>query len=703
MKKILLMIGVVSLALGLSYGVDFNQWSIENLRSQVEQAPIVSGLIFFGGYVLVTALSLPAAALLTLMGGAVFGLGWGLLLVSFASTVGATLAFLIARTLLRDWVQKRFGSYLETLNQGVEKDGASYLFSLRLIPVVPFVVINAAFALTPIKTWTFYWVSQLGMLAGTAVYVNAGAELGAIESLDAKGVLTPGLIGAFVLLALFPYVVKGGKRWLERRRLLTGYDKPMHFDTNLVVIGGGSAGLVSALIAAAVKAKVTLVERDKMGGDCLNTGCVPSKALLRSAKAAEALQQASKFGLQEVAPEVDFEQVMGRVQSIVATIEPHDSIERFTGLGVECVTGDARIISPWQVQVGDKVINTRNIIIAAGAQPFVPAIKGIDSSGYVTSDTLWQWREQPQKLLVLGGGPIGCELAQAFAKLGTEVTIVTRAQQILPKEDSEVAQLMTEVFTNSGINVLTGVTPQEFKGETGARVALLQHADGTESRLSFDGLLVAVGRRARSEQFSDLDLPLTPQGTLAVDEYLRTPYGNIFACGDIIGPYQFTHMASHQAWYATVNALFGRLKKFKVDYRVVPWATFTTPEVARVGLSEREAQEQNLTVQITRYDLNDLDRAIADGETAGFVKVITKANSDKILGVTIVGHSAGELIAQWVLAMKWGLGLNKILSTVHIYPTLSEANKFTAGEWKKTNAPTWAYPWLEKWHRFTRR
>jgi len=712
MKKIILL--VLLGLLGATYwgycgAESCNQWlSIGYVQAQADANPLAAGLGFFVGYVLVTALSLPFAALLTLMGGAVFGLGWGLLLVSFASSIGATLAFLLARTLLRDWVQGKFGSYLEAMNRGVAKDGANYLFSLRLLPLFPFFAINAVFGLTPMRTWTFYWVSQLGMLAGTAVYVNAGAELGAIEELSAKGVLTPGLLGAFVLLAAFPYILRGiMSRW-QTYKLYRPFKKPKQFDNNLIVIGGGSAGLVSAYIAAAVNAKVTLIERDKMGGDCLNTGCVPSKALLRSAGVNASFQRAADFGLTlpplKSAETVDFQAVMRRVKQVIADIEPHDSMERYEGLGVNCVTGDAKILSPWEVQVGEQVITGKNIIIAAGARPFVPPIPGIEQTGYLTSDTVWGLVEQPKRLMIMGAGPIGCELAQAFSRLGTEVTLVDMAERVMPREDADVAEHVSARFTAEGIRLLTSHKTVGFDvNAEGVKQAKLESLTGAHAVIEFDQLLVAVGRKARTEQFCDFDLPLTPQGTLQVDEYLRTPYPNIFACGDIVGPYQFTHMAAHQAWYAAVNALFRRFKKFKVDYRVVPWATFTDPEVARVGVSESEAEAQGLKYEVTRYGLDDLDRAIADGEAEGFVKVITQAGSDKILGVTITGYHASELIAEWVLAMKHGLGLNKMLGTIHIYPTLNEANKYAAGVWKRAHKPEGVLRWVERFHNWQRR
>ena len=474
------------------------------------------------------------------------------------------------------------------------------------------------------------------------------------------------------------------------------------YEANIVVIGAGSGGLVASLIAAAVKAKVILIERHKMGGDCLNTGCVPSKALLRSAKIANYMHRAEEFGLEAVPVKPVFDKVLKRVKKVVETIEPHDSVERFTGLGVECVMGEAEIIDKHTVQVGDRSITTKNIIIASGARPFVPPIEGLDQISYLTSDNIWELQKQPKRLVVLGGGPIGCELSQAFSKLGSQVTMVEMMGQLMGREDQDVAQVITKRFEQDGIKVLTDHKAIKVTDD-GEKILHCESSDGVVE-VPFDEILVAVGRRANTDQMDleSLGVKLRGNGTIETDEYLRTDVPNIFACGDVTGPYQFTHTASHQAWYAVVNALFGAVKKFKVDYRVIPWATFTMPEVARGGLSERDAKEQNIDYDVTSYGIDDLDRAIADGEAHGFVKVITPKGKDEVLGVTIVGHHAGDLIAEYVLAMKYKLGLNKILGTIHLYPSLAESNKFVAGNWKRANQPTTLLKWVEKFHAWRR-
>ncbi|MDG2047177.1 MAG: FAD-dependent oxidoreductase [Halioglobus sp.] len=677
------------------------QQSVGGLRKWCEANSLLAGLLFFLGYILVTALSLPGSAVMTLAGGAIFGFWYAMLLVSFASSVGATLAFIVSRLLLRDWVQQRFSRHLSALNRGFEKDGAFYLFSLRLVPLFPFFVINLLMGLLPIRTWPFYWVSQLGMLPATVLFVNAGTQLGELDSLS--GIISLPLLGSFVLLAVFPFMARWLVAVLKSRLVLGRYTKPKQFDNNLIVIGAGSGGLVAALIAATVKAEVTLIERHQMGGDCLNTGCVPSKALIRSARIAQYAQRAEEFGLAPMPVKVNFPKVMQRVQDIIKTIEPHDSVERFSQLGVNCVQGDAKILSPWEVRVNGETLTTRNIVIATGARPRVPDIPGLATLDYLTSDTVWDIRELPERLLVLGAGPIGCELAQSFARLGSKVALVTDVDRLLLREDSEVSERVHAEFIRQNIEVHTNFSPLSFDADGDVQTCVFNTPQG-QQKLMFDRVLLSVGRCANVEELGleNLGIAVGPGGTVEVDEFLRTALPTIFACGDVVGPYMFTHMASHQAWYAVVNALFGRLRRFKVDYSVVPWATFTDPEVARVGLNEYEAQASNIAFEVSRYELAELDRAIADGEAHGFIKVLTEPGRDRILGATIVGYHASELINEFVLAMKHGLGLGKILGTIHIYPTLSEGNKFVAGEWRKSRKPEWLLRWAERYHRWSR-
>jgi len=680
-------------------------FTFENLKAQQaaldgwrELHPWATALGFFALYVAFTSLSLPAASIMTILAGAIFGLGLGVLLVSFASALGATIAMLAARFVLRDWVQQRFGARLHGVNRGIERDGAFYLFTLRLVPAFPYFLINLAMGLTPIRPWTFYWVSQLAMFPATVLYVNAGTQLARLES--ARGILSWQLVGAFVLLGIFPLAAKNVLDLVKARRVYARWNRPAKFDRNLVVIGAGSAGLVAAYIAAAVRAKVTLVEKNRMGGDCLYTGCVPSKALIKTARVLSLFKNSKAFGIRSAEARFEFAEVMERVQRVIREIEPHDSVERYTQLGVECIRGEATITSPWSVEVNGKALTTRAIVIAAGAEPFIPPIPGIEAMDCLTSETVWRLREQPRRLLVLGGGPIGCELAQAFARLGSGVTQVEMLPRILPREDPEFSDMVAQRMRADGVELLTGHKAVRFLQE---KVLVCEHA-GREVRVPFDALLCAVGRVARTKGYGleQLGIGLTKARTIETNDFLQTLYPNIYACGDVAGPYQFTHVGAHQAWFASVNALFGWARKFRADYSVIPWATFTDPEVARVGLNESEARERGVPYEATVYRLDDLDRAIADGVAHGQVKVLTVPGGDRILGATIAGEHAGELIAEFVAAMRHGLGLNKILGTIHVYPTFAEANKYAAGAWRKAHAPQRVLAGLEKLHAWLR-
>ena len=687
---LLLLIGGVVLFFALDLGryttLDYLSGQRDAFAQLRDSAPLATSLGYFVIYVLVTALSLPAAAVLTLAGGALFGFLWGLVLVSFASALGATLAFLAARIVLGEALQQRYARQLKAFNAGIERDGPFYLFALRLVPLFPFFVINLVMGLTRLPVRTFYWVSQVGMLPGTAVYVYAGTQLGAIE--QPGDILSPALIGAFALLGVFPFMARA----------------VLDFDTNMVVIGAGSAGLIAALIAATVKARVTLIERHRMGGDCLNTGCVPSKTLIRSAAVAHEVATASEFGVLARSEGIDFGRVMQRVREAIASIEPKDSVERYTGLGVDCVAGDARLVDPWTVEVDGRRITARSIVIASGARPFVPPLPGLDSVDPLTSDSVWDLDTLPGRLLVMGGGPIGCELAQSFARLGSQVTLVDMLDRILPREDPDVSAHVQRVLAAEGIDIRTGHTATAFEARAGGGGVMLAEHAGQDVAIEFDRVLVAVGRRANSDSIGAdvLGLETNRDGTLSVDEYLRTRFPNILACGDVAGPYQFTHIASHQAWFAAVNGLFGFVRKFRANYDVVPWATYTDPEVGRVGLSETEAREQGIDVEVTVFGLDDNDRAIAESAATGFVKVLTPPDSDRILGATVVGRHAGELIAPFVMAMTHGLGLKKIMATIFVYPTWSESVKSSASAWRRKHVPERALALVERVHAWRR-
>jgi len=715
MKKILILV-LFAIAITSFFYFDLgSQLTLANLKeqqtafdAQYQAAPFLVIGIFFLVYVAATAASLPGALILTLAAGALFGVLAGTIIVSFASTIGATIAFLSSRYLFRDTIKARFGDRLKAIDDGVEKDGPFYLLTLRLVPIFPFFLINLLMGLTAIKARTFYIVSQIGMLLGTLVYVNAGTQLANIDEVSDIG--SPGLLLSFAALGITPWIGKWIVGLIKRRKVYARWTRPKKYDRNMVVIGAGAAGLVSSYIAATVKAKVTLVEASKMGGDCLNYGCVPSKALIKSAKVAEQMRHGDIYGLNKVEPEYSFKAVMQRIHGIIADIAPHDSVERYTDLGVDVVKGYATIVDPWTVEIkredGEtQRLTTRSIVIATGGRPFVPDLPGIDDVGYVTSDTLWEefakLDDIPKRMIILGGGPIGCELSQAFARLGAEVVQVERSDRLLAREDDEVAELALGAQRGSGVEVLTGHDAIRCELVDGEKRLILS-ADGKEKSIAFDALVVAVGRSARLSGFGLEQLGIETDRTVVTDDYLATLYPNIFAAGDVAGPYQFTHVASHQAWFAAVNALFGQFRKFKADYRVIPWTTFIDPEIARVGLNEQDAKAQGIAYEVTTYQMHELDRAIADSATQGFVKVLTPPGKDKILGVTIVGDHAGELLAEYVLAMKYKLGLNKILGTIHTYPTMAEANKYAAGEWKRAHAPEGLLRWVERYHKWMR-
>jgi pyruvate/2-oxoglutarate dehydrogenase complex dihydrolipoamide dehydrogenase (E3) component/uncharacterized membrane protein YdjX (TVP38/TMEM64 family) len=670
--------------------------------------PIVASLAFFGAYVVVTALSIPGATVLTLAAGALFGIVWGVFLVSFASTLGATLAFITSRYLLRDFTTAQFSGRVQAINAGVEREGWMYVLSLRLVPAIPFWLVNLVMGVTSIRLATFWLASQLGMLPATIVYVNVGTRLSGVTSL--RGIVSPAVVAGLVALAILPYGAKGVMRLLRSRRLTAQWPRPRRFDYNLVVIGAGAAGLVSSYVASAVKARVALVERQAMGGDCLNTGCVPSKALLRSADLAARLRHAAEFGIRGVGDvSVDFRSVMERVVRIRAEVAPHDSVERYTSLGVDCIAGDATITSPYTVEVrGDdgavKTLTTRSIVIATGARPAVPDIAGLAEVGFLTSETVWSLDTLPERLVVIGGGPIGCELAQGFARLGSSVIQIQRGVRLLPREDPDASDMLLRRFRDEGVEVLLECEVVRCEQRGADKVVVVRTPDG-ERDYPCDAVLCAVGRRANTAGYGleHLGIKVTAAGTIEVDDRLQTRYPNIFACGDVVGPFRFTHMAAHQAWYASVNAMFGEWRRFKVDYSVTPWVTFTAPEIARVGLNESDAAHQGVACEVTTFSLDELDRAIADGSTYGYVKVLTPPGKDRILGATIVGEYAAALLAEFVLAMRHGIGLSGVLRTIHVYPTHSEAVKYVAGRWRLNHTPERLLRLSERYHAWMRR
>ncbi|MGQ0560097.1 MAG: FAD-dependent oxidoreductase [Sphingosinicella sp.] len=663
----------------------------------VEERPLTAILAFFLFYVALTAISMPGAAVLTIAGGALFGLTRGTIIVSFASTIGASLAFLSSRYLLRDWVCARFPAQVAAIDRGVARDGAFYLLTLRLITLIPFFLVNLAMGLTAIRLPVFFFTSQAGMLPATIIYIYAGTQLAAIEHVS--DILSPGLILAFLLLGLLPLMARLAVRRLQQRRAYRGFKRPKRFDRNLVVIGGGAGGLVTAYVAAATKAKVTLIEAEAMGGDCLNTGCVPSKTLIRSARAAHEVRTADRFGIRAPSPDVDFAAVMRRVRDAIATIAPHDSAERYRGLGVDVRLGHGRILDPWTVEVGGERLTTRAIVTAAGGEPVIPPVPGLEKVMFLTSDTLWaamaERETAPKRLAILGGGPIGCELAQAFARLGSQVTLVEAEPRLLAREDGEAAEALAAIMRDEGVDLRLG--------QPARRVEPGRLFVGEGEEVAFDELIVAAGRKPRLAGYGLDGLGIDTGKTLETNAFLETIFPNIYAVGDVEGRYQFTHVSAHQAWHAAVNALFGSVRRFRVDERVLPRVTFTDPELAQVGHHENSARAAGIAFETVRYDLAGLDRAVTESEARGFVKLLVEPNRDRILGATILGHNAGETIALVALAIKHGIGLNRLLSTVFAYPTMAEAVKMAAGQWRRDHAPQRLLGWAERWHRWRRR
>lgn len=651
------------------------------LQSLVSDNSFAAAAIFFLVYVLATSVSFPGALILTLAGGALFGLVQGTLLISFASTIGALFAFLVARYFLHDFVQNKFSDRLTLINQKVEKEGAFYLLFLRLVPAFPFFLVNLVMALTPIRAWTYYWVSQLGMLPATLIYVNAGTQIAKISS--PSDIASPSMIFAFILLGILPFITKGIISTLKNNRAYNEFNEPTSFEYNTIVLGGGSAGLVAGYTTSTLQGKVALVERHQMGGDCLNTGCVPSKSILRSAKFVADIKNFASYGLSNANYELEFNNVMARVHDKISIIEPKDSVARYTELGVHCEQGDAVVLSPWEVNVNDKILTAKNIIIATGATPALPNITDLDQVPYFTTDTIWSLTELPKKLLIIGAGPIGCELGQAFARLGSKVTIAYNQPTILPNEDEAAAKLVEASLLKDNVLLLTNFNSDKFINDFD-NYSLVGSQDAVFTTISFTHLLIATGRKANIGGLEILNLDLDEKGRIATNDTLQTKYPNIYACGDVTSSMQYTHTASHQAWYAAFNALFHPLKKFKCTLDNIPRAVFTDPEITSLGITEKQAIEQGIAHQVTTFPMDDIDRAITDNATIGFIKVITPANSDKILGVCIVGEHASELIAEFVLAKTNGLGLNKILKTVHIYPTRSEINRMVAGKWRRS-------------------
>ena len=729
--------------LGLLQGADWFslarlQMQYHDLQAWYVQSPWTARALFFGLYLILASAAVPGIVVLTLAGGAIFGFAWGLVLVSFASTLGATLTLVTVRHVLPQTIASAMGprvqALLRNVTKGLEREGVFFLLSLRLIPLIPFGLINVVMAFTRMPIGRFYLVSQLGMLPTTILYLQAAAQLAALHA--ASDVLAPELmlvlLGLGLAIAVLPFIAKRVLHWIALRKKLSAWKRPRRFDYNLIVIGGGAAGLVSAYVAAHAQTRVALIEAAEMGGDCLNRGCVPSKALIQSARVAHQLHQAAQFGLQAGPLNVDLAAVMHRLRAVIAAIAPHDSVQRYQGLGVDVFQAQAYILDPWTVELrrpGQEALRmtARRMVLATGAKPHVPDIPGLSTSGFVTSDTLWdalaQRSELPRRIAILGGGPVGCELAQAFARLGSQVSLIESGSALLGREDADVSALVQQALERDGVRVFTqhravrcesAELPQQQgllvlcenapkrPADIGASTVLgSSGVQAGEFAVPFDLLICATGRDARLAGFGLENLGLATGQALQTNEFMQTEVPTLFAAGDVAGPYQSTHAAAHQAWYASVNALLDGWWALPARYGALPSTVYVAPEVARVGLNEKQAKARGVPYEVNLFSFADLDRALCDapaGEMpAGFVKVLTPPGRDRLLGVTIVGDQAAELLAPYVLAMRHRLGLKAMLSTIHSYPTLSESARQVAGQWQRAHLPQWPLRWLRRW------
>lgn len=694
---------VLSRGAGLS-DLDDLRATVAAVRARVDAHPAAAAGLFALAYVAVTALSLPLALWLTLAGGALFGHGIGIPLVALSATAGATLAFLAARHLLRDAVTRRFADRMAAIDRGVARDGWRYLLSLRLVPAIPFFAVNLAMGLTAMPLRSYVVATFVGMLPATAIYVNAGVALGRLRS--PSDILTLPAAGSLVLLAALPWVARIGAGVLHRSRPAGRWTRPRRFDRNLIVIGAGAAGLVASLTAATARARVTLVEAGRMGGECLNTGCVPSKALLASARAAEAQRRGPRFGLAPAPVVVDFPAVMRRVAGVIAAIAPHDSAERYRSLGAEVLAGRARLVDPWTVEIalaagGTTRRSARHIVIATGSAPVVPAIEGLTTTPHVTTDTLWdrlaQMDAAPARMAILGGGAVGVELGQALQRLGSAVTLIEAGPRLLPREDPEAVALVTGRLEAEGVRILTETRALSAAPEgDGARIELAGPA-GRES-LRCDLLLVATGRRPRLDGIGLDDLGLDPADPGAWPE-------SLILAGDADGGPQLTHRAGASGWATAMRALAAPFWRPAVPEDGVARVVFTDPELASCGLSEAEARARGLAVETTRFDLGTLDRALADGDGdgEGIVKVLTRAGSDRILGTTIVGPHASDLAGLVVLAMRRRIGLGALQSVPFAYPTYPEALGRTGGQWRLQRLSPRLLGLAQRWNDLRRR
>lgn len=648
------------------------------------------------------SLGIPGALILTLLAGAVFGWKWGTVIVSVSSTAGACCAFLLSRYFFRELIGEKYSGKGKSVLDAYESKGPLFLLSLRLVPIVPYFLVNLLMGVTRIPLATFALLSAVGMFPSTMLYVKAGVNFSQIRSVS--DILSKKMLLLFCFFALIPVAANWMLPRIRFWWVMRKYPKPKSFDYNFVVVGAGSAGLVAANLGARLQAKVALVERGKSGGDCLNRGCVPSKTLLAIAKGVHHRESAESVSAPYGKAKKEYTAVRRSIQRVIEQIAPHDSFERYESLGVDCFEGNAEVISPYEVKVGEKVLTTKNVVIATGASPILPVMPGIREQGVYTSDTIWEMQDLPTRLLVLGGGAIGCELAQAFSRLGVKVTIVEKGPRILAREDERASMLLTGSLQKEGVKLFCETEAVRIDRVQEHLNVQMRRLDGSAENLEVDAVLVALGRKPNQEVFLNAKgIESLSRAAVKVDSDLSvTTLPNFFFCGDSIGPDFFTHAAGFQGSVVALNALFGGWRKFSGTPKVMPRCIFTEPEVASVGMGEDVLKREKIPFTVCFYSWEKFDRALTEGKENGFVKVFLARGSDKILGATIVGERAGEILQQIVFAMHHGKGLGSFVNVIQPYPSYADCVRMAALAWKNNSAPKWIFPWLRDFHKWNR-
>ncbi|MBA3536096.1 MAG: FAD-dependent oxidoreductase [Tatlockia sp.] len=668
------------------------------LISWTKEHFFMAALLYMSCYTLAVAASVPGAVFLTLAGGFLFGVVFGTVFVIVSATLGATALFFAVRTSFGDWLAKSALSWLGRMREGFQQNAFSYLLMLRLVPLFPFWVVNIVPALLGVDAKTFIITTFFGILPGSIVYVMVGNGLSHVFEANQ----TPNLGIIFDIKVLLPLLALAALSFIPiLYKRVNPKEQKKNPKTNqikcdLSIIGAGAGGLSVAAVAAQLGLKVVLLESGKMGGDCLNYGCVPSKSLLAAGKIAYQLRHAAQFGISSKGLEIDFKKVMQQVHAVIKVLAKNDSVERFESLGVQVIKAVARFSGVNTLVAQDRVIEARRIVIATGSSPFKPPIPGLEDTPYLTNETIFNLTEQPKHLIVIGGGPIGCELAQAFSMLGSKITLI-EGFNLLPKDDVDCVAILRAQLKAMGIIIheqakVLGVEPHAHGG---IKVSINQAGEKLAIRGSH--LLIATGRRANVENL-DLEkagIVYSNKG-IEVNSRLQTSNRRVYALGDVVGPYQFTHMATYQAGIVLRNIAFKI--PAKVDYRAIPWVTYTLPEIAHVGLLAEEALK-HADIQFTEWSFLENDRAQTEHSLEGKIKIISDKKG-RVLGVTIVGAHAGELILPWVIAIREKRTLRSFTDAVSPYPTLSEISKRVAGEFYKSklfsNKTRWLVGLLKK-------